>query len=193
WKLLSGLPSIAFSSVLIDPATPSTVYATAGAGGVFKSGDSGASWAAVNNGFPEDNGFLLAIDPRNPATLYGQINGGTDGFVTRLNADGDGLAFSTYLGGGSDDSGSALALDLSGNVFITGLSASLNFPIKDALQSAPHKPIIGGLDSNPTVVIPRNDMIVTQLSGDGSTLLYSTYLGRALPHRIAVASAGRDP
>jgi len=71
-------------ALAIDPTTPATVYAGTPGGGVFKSTDGGASWAAVNSGLTNTNVFALAIAPTTPTTVYaGTIRGGvfksTDG------------------------------------------------------------------------------------------------------------------
>ena len=56
--------------------------------------------------------------------------GGTsDVFVTKLNAAGTALVYSTYLGGSGSDSGSGIAIDHSGNAFVAGSTLSANFPV----------------------------------------------------------------
>ncbi len=57
-------------------------------------------------------------------------------FVTKLNAAGSALVYSTYLGGSGDDFGSAIAVDSSGNAYVTGFTDSINFPTANALQPA---------------------------------------------------------
>ncbi|HEX5108595.1 MAG TPA: YCF48-related protein [Vicinamibacterales bacterium] len=57
-------------TLAVDPQTPTTVYAGTGAGGVFRSVDGGASWAAMNLGLTDGNVPVLAIDPHTPSTLY---------------------------------------------------------------------------------------------------------------------------
>src|SRR5262249_18956438 len=105
-----------------------------------------------------------------------------DAFVTKLNPSGTGLIYSTYLGGRSDDSATGIAVDSSGNAYVTGVTASTNFPTKNAFQ-------------------PRNkggqngwDTFVAKLNASGSGLLYSTYLGgsadETLPTAIAVDNSG---
>jgi hypothetical protein len=91
-------------------------------------------------------------------------NGGwTDVFVTKLSADGKTLVYSTYLGGTSADEGLGIALDSSNNAYITGFTNSADFPTTPgAFQVAK----AGG-----------SDAVITKLSPDGSTLVYSTYLG----------------
>ncbi len=73
------------------------------------------------------------------------------------------LQYSTYLGGSDVDSGFSIVVEPSGNAYIAGLSSSTNFPTSlNAFQNT----ISGGYDA-----------FITKLSADGSTLLYSTYLG----------------
>ena len=57
-------------ALAIDPATPSTLYAGTGGGGVFKSTNGGGTWGAVNTGLTDTVVFALAIDPATPGTLY---------------------------------------------------------------------------------------------------------------------------
>jgi hypothetical protein len=59
-----------------------------------------------------------------------------DAFVTKLNAPGKALAFSTYLGGSGDDEGGAIVLDWSGNVYVEGFTTSTDFPVVNAFQPA---------------------------------------------------------
>ncbi len=93
--------------------------------------------------------------------------GGGDIFVSKLNPNGTELLYSTYLGGSTDDaqgfSGNPLALDAAGNVYLTGLTSSRNFPLANPLQAT-----FGG---------GTLDAFVTKLSANGSALVYSTYLG----------------
>lgn len=87
--------------------------------------------------------------------------GGLDVFVAEVRRNG-GVSFATYLGGTLDDRGLGIALDASANVYLTGVTASLNFPTKNPLQSARH----GGQDA-----------FVAKLNAGGASLAYSTYLG----------------
>jgi len=56
------------------------------------------------------------------------LGGTTDAFVTKLDAAGSALVYSTFLGGSSDDGGTGIALDASGNAYVTGATSSANFP-----------------------------------------------------------------
>ena len=73
--------------------------------------------------FPTANAFQAA---------FGGGNG--DAFVTKLNAAGSALVYSTYLGGSGDDAGSGIAVDSSGNAYVTGHTTSTNFPTANAFQ-----------------------------------------------------------
>jgi hypothetical protein len=90
-------------------------------------------------------------------------NGGNfDAFITKLNATGSALLYSTYLGGSSGDSAIAIALDGAGNAYVAGTTDSTNFPTVSPIQAAN-----GGV----------RDGFVAKLNAAGTGLLYSTYLG----------------
>ena len=59
--------------------------------------------------------------------------------MAKLNADGSARVYATYLGGSDDDRGLGIAVDGSGNAYVTGLTASTNFPTLNAYQ-----PVYGG-------------------------------------------------
>jgi hypothetical protein len=84
-----------------------------------------------------------------------------DAFVSKFNADGDDLVYSTYLGGGHDDAGNDIVIDDAGQVFITGETLSDNFPTVAGYQGDQ----------------PGSDMFVAELNATGNDLLYGTYLG----------------
>ncbi len=94
---------------------------------------------------------------------YQAVNaGGNDAFVAKLNAAGSTRVYATYLGGSGADYGLGIAVDGSGNAYVTGVTASSNFPTLYAYQSA-----YGG----------NGDAFVTKFNASGSGLLYSTFLG----------------
>jgi photosystem II stability/assembly factor-like uncharacterized protein len=76
------------------------------------------------------------------------------------------LSFSTYLGGHDDESVTAVAVDNSGNVYITGTTNSADFPLKSPLQ--------------PVKTPPFGDVFIAKLNPSGTALIYSTYLGGSL-------------
>jgi hypothetical protein len=144
-------------------------------------------------GGAEDAGLSIDVDGAGNAYLTGETQssdfptknplqfasgGGQDAFVAKLNTAGSALVYSTYLGGSGDDLGYGIVVDGTGSVFLTGQTASANFPTKNPLQ-----PASGGGD----------DAFVVKLNAAGSALVYATYLGgHSLEEGmgIAVDSAG---
>ena len=145
-------------------------------------------------GSGSDRGLAIAVDASGNAYVTGftgstefptaspiqAANGGlSDAFVTKLNAAGDALVYSTYLGGSSSDVGYGIAVDAAGNAYVMGETDSTEFPTASPIQSA-----LGGFD----------DAFVTKLNAAGNALVYSTYLGgSAADHGagIALDGAGR--
>src|SRR5258708_13693055 len=82
-----------------------------------------------------------------------------DAFVAKMNAAGTALVYSTYLGGSGDDVGRSVAVDSSGNAYVTGGTASTNFP---GASSSPIQSTFGGSPdafvrkSPPTCLSPRS-------------------------------------
>ncbi len=121
-------------------------------------------------------GYAIAVDSSGSAYMTGRTfkfptkhpfqagnAGGEDVFVTKFKADGTGLVYSTYLGGGGNDDGFAIAVDPAGIAYVAGTTASINFPTSRAAQAS-----FGGGSS---------DAFLTVLNAAGSGLVYSTYLG----------------
>lgn len=131
--------------IAIDPSNPSIVYGSSSGAGVFKSTNGGSTWSPANNGLRVQFVSALAINPTSSA-VYAGVNAFTsddDAFVTKINAAGTSLIYSTLLGGtrapldsiNYNDSASAIAVDVTGNAYITGLSRSPDFPVSpDAYQ-----------------------------------------------------------
>src|SRR3989442_1419044 len=94
WTSTNGPGGGSIGALAIDPVTPSTLYAGAYSGGVFKSTDGGGGWTAVNTGLTDGYVLALAIDPQTPATLYA----GTDnGVFKSTNGGGSWSAVNTGL------------------------------------------------------------------------------------------------
>jgi hypothetical protein len=88
-----------------------------------------------------------------------------DAFITKLNPSGSALVYSSFLGGYLEDSGNGIAIDAGGNAYVGGSTESINFPsTPGAFQS-----------QNPDTL--NSNGFVSKLSADGSTLVYSTFLG----------------
>ena len=103
----------------------------------------------------------------------------TDAFIAKLNPNGTALLKFTYLGGSSADGGNSIALDKAGNIYVTGYTASTNFPRVNAFQNSKG----GGV----------HDAFVAKIDAAWTGLVYSTYLGGSLQdsgQKIAVDGAG---
>jgi beta-propeller repeat-containing protein len=94
-------------------------------------------------------------------TSYG--GGPEDGWVAKLNTDATGLLYSTMLGGSGTDEVLDLAIDGSGNAYVTGNSDSGNFPTTGGAYQTAHG--------------PGADAFVTKINSTGTALVYSTLLG----------------
>jgi hypothetical protein len=118
------------------------------------------------------------MNPFQPTFGGGDYRCNGDAFVTKINATGSALIYSTYLGGSACDQSTSIAVDSAGSAYVTGSTYSTNFPIVNALQ-----PTFGG----------EVDAFVAKINPTGSALIYSTYLGgkfNDLGLGIAVGSAG---
>jgi hypothetical protein len=116
-------------------------------------------------------------------SVYG--GGDSDAFIARLNPSLTNLTFSTYLGGGHRDEDPQVALDADGLIYVGGSTLSTNFPVTPGAFQTEH------------LVVPEIgdnwDGFIAKLTADGSTLLYSTYVGNATADSvlgIAADSAG---
>jgi hypothetical protein len=137
----------------------------------------GLVYSTYLGGSGSDYGNGIAVDSSNCAyvtggtystnfptanPIQGANAGGPDAFITKLNAQGNGLAYSTYLGGSGSDYGKGIAVDSSNCAYVTGGTTSPNFPIQNPIQGA-----------NAGV----SDAFITKLNAQGNGLVYSTYLG----------------
>ena len=138
-------------------------------------------------GGDDDIGYAIATGPSGvyvtgstQATTFPLVNpiqalnhGGEDVFVTMLSPDGQSVIYSTYLGGGNNDEGLGIAVDSSGNAYVTGSANSSNFPTTSgAYQTVSHG---------------STEAFIAKLSTSGSTLVYSTFLGPAQPRQARLS------
>lgn len=122
-----------------------------------------------------DFGLAIAVDESGRATISGgswspdlplknphqKDQPGCDAFVTKLTAAGNGLVFSTYLGGSALDESYDLALDAAGNAVVVGRTDSSDFPTLTPIQRDR----------------PRADGFVAKLAGATGALIFATYIG----------------
>jgi len=105
-----------------------------------------------------------------------------DGFVTKLNPQGTALIYSTYLGGSQTDVSNGIALDGSGNAYVTGQTESISS------STIPFPTTPGAFRTNGSL-----NAFVTKLNTNGTALIYSTYLGGSVKDQgnsIAVDALG---
>jgi len=150
----------------LNPAGTALVYSTYLGGNsmdaanniaIDTAGDAYLTGYTYSSDFPTTTGALQTAQP-----------GGLSAFVTKLNPTGSGLVYSTYLGGGFDW-GTGIALDASGDAYVTGFTDSGSFPTTaGAFQTS----FQAGCDP-----IFCGDGFVTKLNPTGSGLIYSTLLG----------------
>lgn len=181
------------SSVSLDYDVTPGAYKTVHSGGIYdafitKLNTTGSAliYSTLLGGSLDDFGMSIAIDSLNNAYITGNthsldynvtagayqtisINSSVmynDLFVTKINAIGTNLIYSTYIGGSDGDGGLGIQLDSSGNAYIAGQSSSIDFPVTNgAIQSNQ-----GGLGSYP-------DCVIIKLNPSGNALVYSTYFG----------------
>ncbi len=107
-------------------------------------------------------GYTGSPDFPTVAPIQSKHGGGYDVFVSKLSADGSRLVYSTFLGGSGGEGAAGIAVDGSGNAYVTGFTGSPDFPTAHPLQASLHGPF---------------DVFVSKLSPDGRRLIYSTFVG----------------
>jgi hypothetical protein len=171
----------------LNAAGSDLVYSTYRGG----SGDDSAARIAVDasgNAYVT-SGTNSSDFPTTPGAFQTNLGGNSDAFVTKVNADGSDLVYSTYLGGSGNDVGTAIAVDSSGNAYVTGWTGSTDFPTANPFQGS----LAGGTCGTAPDTYPCPDAFVAKLNAAGSALVYSTYLGGrgyAEGYGIAVDSTG---
>lgn len=158
-------------------------------------GSASLIYSTYLGGTSNDYGYGIAADSNGNAyvtgstrstnfptqNLYKALGGSADPFVTKVNATGNTLLYSTYLGGKSEDYASAIALDSTGYVYIAGRTSSTDLPTKNAFDSTFNN---------------YYDAFVMKLNPTASgapSLVYSSYLGGSSTeygYGIAVDSKG---
>jgi len=135
--------------------------------------DEGSGIAVDSSGFIYVTGGTSILSRDDFPTTFGAFQrlfggGMNDGFVTKFDPTQSGtatLVYSTFLGGAAMDRGNSIAVDSSGNAYVTGRTASTDFPTANALQGT-----FGG---------GQYDAFVTELDSTASNIVFSTFLGGA--------------
>jgi hypothetical protein len=145
-------PVLVYSTYLGGSVTDSA-YAIA----VDSSGSAYVAGSTQSTNFPVTS---AAFQNTNKAS-----NGGATAFITKLDPTGTTVIYSTYLGGSQGDGAAGIAVDSSGNAYVTGATGSTDFPVTSGAFQTTKKS---------TGVVTA---FVTKLNPTGSALVYSTYLG----------------
>ncbi|PYJ03516.1 MAG: hypothetical protein DME25_12005, partial [Verrucomicrobia bacterium] len=130
--------------------------------------DQATAIAVDTNGNAYVTGFTDSTNfPHTVNALQTTLGGASDAFVTRLTASGSNFVYSTYLGGTNDDHGEGIAVAPGGFAFITGFTASTNFPIM--LTNAFQASLAGGRDAFAGTLGPLGTNFVgTYFGGQGN-------------------------
>ncbi len=143
----------------VDPSNPANIYAVGmSETGLFKSTNGGATWKAINQGLLTPFISAIIVSPTNSSAVYVAAGAGSDSdaFVTKISPPGNAI-YSTLLGGNiststsvASDGAAAVAVDASGNAYVTGGTTSSNFPV--------------GIDSFQPFNRGSTDVFITKLS-----------------------------
>ncbi|WP_074410380.1 SBBP repeat-containing protein [Aquimarina megaterium] len=143
-------------------------------------------WSTFLGGSKDEDGRGIAIDqqgnvhvigrtkskdfPTSEGALQSKSAGGIDAFIATLDPNGKMLT-STYIGGSGDDIGFSIKLDSMGQLYIAGTTSSINFPVKNAIQSEKK----GKDDAFLAVIDPTRSIInfASYLGGKETERLYS--------------------
>ncbi|MDX6630120.1 MAG: hypothetical protein QOH00_2366 [Gaiellales bacterium] len=173
-------------ALIIDPGIQFTTFLGGG------SNEIGAGIAVDANGNSYIGGTTQSPDFPTTTGAFrrtGSAGNNSDVFVTKLNSSGTALIYSTFVGGGNLEFGNGIAIDGSGNAYVTGTTKSSNFPTTSGAfdRSANIPP------NCPRCASDHTDGFVFKLNATGSALTYSTYLGGTdleSPRGIAVDGSG---
>ena len=172
-----GLASDGYVTKLNTTGSAPLAYSTfLGGGGT----DSAVGITVDGTGLAYVVGYTVANDFPTTAGAFDEThNGLADAFVTKLNATGSALSYSTFLGGAADDVAFGIAIDSTGSAYVTGDTGSLNFPTTP-----------GAIDTTPNGDL---DAFVSKLNANGAGLSYSTFLGGNADDRaFGIALDGTD-
>lgn len=146
----------------LNPIGSELIYSTYIGGEGFQEG---FGIAVDPSGFAHISGFTNSGDfPTTPAAYDTTQNGFSDVFALKLNQSGSSIIYSTFIGGADTDEARKIDIDSGGNLYVTGITRSQDFPTTTGAFDTEKEP-------------EETDPFVTKLSGDGSNVIYSTFLG----------------
>jgi hypothetical protein len=143
----------------LNPTGSALVYSTYLGGSSY---EIGTAIAADSAGDAYVIGWTGSPDFPTKNPIQANYAGGGDAFIAKLNPSGTALTYSTYLGGSGEDNGNAIAVDGTGNVYVTGGTSSTDFPTMDPVQAAN---------------VGYSNAFVATLNASGKALTFSTYMG----------------
>jgi uncharacterized repeat protein (TIGR01451 family) len=171
--------------LIIDPGL---AYSTYLGGGGF---DQGVDIAVDTAGQAYVTGFTNSTGATPFPTTLGafdtSFNGLFDAFVTKLTADGSGLVYSTYLGGGGSDTGFGIAVDAAGHAYVTGSTSSTGATPFPTTAGAFDTSFNGVIDAFVTKIIQASDLSVSKTDSPDPVTV-----GNNLIYTINVTNTGPD-
>ncbi len=165
-------------SLAIDPNDANIVYVGTLGFGVYKSVNGGATWQQRNSGLNNRDVRSVAIDRTAPSKIYVGADSGRDAYITKINATGSALVYSSYLGGSDVESSADVGVDAAGNAYVAGYTSSPDFPVGAAYQSS---------------LKGQTDAYIAKINAAGSAVVWATYLGGSNSESalsVAVNAAG---
>jgi hypothetical protein len=167
----------AFQTALIGTGSTTDAFVAK-----FNSTGTALLYSTYFGGTGNDYGYGIAVDSTGSAYVAGYTGsadlsttagvlepakgsgtGGYNGFVTKLNASGTGLSYSTYLGGGGSDQANSIVVDSSGDAYVGGYTTGDHFPITSGAAQS----VFGG----------GADAFLTKLNPTGTAAIFSTFIG----------------
>jgi hypothetical protein len=160
----------------VNPAGSAFVYSTLIGG----SGSDSANGVALDNA---GDAYVVGqtTSPDFPLTnAFRTTMSGAEGWLAKVNPGGSRLEYCTFLGGSGDDSATAVVVDSSDNAVLLGVTSSTDYPVKNAAHASPAS--IGFND--------QFGAVLSKFNGDGSQLIFSTFLPANYYGGIGVDGSG---
>ncbi len=192
-ELTNGIGKRTINALLIDPAASLVLYAGT-TNGLFRSTDAGSSWSLSNSNLTARDVSTLIFAPGSSDTIYAgtrgtNFAGGTnDAFLVKFAPDGLALEYALTFGGNRNDEAWDVAVDGDGNAYVTGQTASRNFPVRGPAGSFTNLST-----TYQTNLSGKIDAFLVKVNADGSSNELSFYHGGKktdIGHSIALDASG---